>query len=578
MVQIYIILGEITLNLVDSFRPLLLSFKDVLYVVICQAIIKMQEVSIMEKFVLLGDEAVALGAIHAGISGSFSYPGTPATQIQEFVQRTSRGDVRCHWSANEKAAYEEALGVSYVGKRALVSMKHVGLNVAADAFVNSAITGVDGGLVVVTGDDPGMHSSQNEQDSRFYAQFAKTLCFEPSSQQEAYDMTREAFKLSEEFILPLMIRLVTRLAHSRANIKTSKKDMQRELKPTDDIKRWTLMPANARVRFKKLNEQQSELIGYSEDSPWNELNIKPGAGLGVIASGIGFNYLKEVLSLLSLEVSYLKINIYPLPLKKVKELISSVSELLVVEEGYPLIEGSLRGLLDCGGTKIRGKMSGDLPITGELTPETVCRALGGKEKVNKVSLSFQLPIRPPALCQGCPHIDTYAALKDALADYPDVRVFSDIGCYTLGFLPPYQAIHSCVEMGASIGMAKGAAEAGLYPSLAVIGDSTFVHSGMTGLVGAARNNTDMTVVIMDNDYAAMTGGQKTVVSGEGLVNLVKGLGVDPAHVRVIIPLPKNRKKNAEVFRKEITHHGLSVIISRRACVVAVRKKKEGGEE
>jgi len=535
-------------------------------------------VDVMEKLVLLGDEAVALGAIHAGISGSFSYPGTPATQIQEFIQRVAKDDVRCHWSANEKAAYEEALGVSYVGRRALVSMKHVGLNVAADPFINSAITGADGGLVVVTADDPGMHSSQNEQDNRFYAQFAKIFCFEPSNQQEAYEMTREAFDVSEKFRLPVMVRLVTRLAHSRANIKAGKGRKENELKPTDDLTRWTVLPANARVRFKELVEEQKELVRYSEESPWNELHLSPGAEVGVIASGIAFNYLIEALSFISLKVSYLKVNTYPLPLNKIKQLISSVSELLVVEEGYPLIEGSLRGLLDCAGIKIRGKMSGALPITGELTPDAVYRALGGKERSYPVKLSFELPVRPPMLCPGCPHADTFTALKDALADYPNARVFSDIGCYTLGFLPPYRAVHSCVEMGASIGMAKGAAEAGLYPSLAAIGDSTFAHSGMTGLIGAAKNNTDMTVVIMDNEHTAMTGGQDTMATGDRLVELVKGLGVDPAHIRVIVPLPKNRERNADVFREEIAYHGLSVIISRRECVVAARKRKEGGEK
>jgi indolepyruvate ferredoxin oxidoreductase alpha subunit len=529
----------------------------------------------MKQEILLGDEAVALGAVHAGLSGAYSYPGTPASEIMEFLIKASEGGkhFKASWSVNEKVAFEEALGVSYAGKRALVSMKHVGLNVAADPFLNSAITGANGGLVVVVADDPGMHSSQNEQDSRFYAQFAKVPCFEPSDHQEAYDMTRAAFDLSEDLHIPVMVRLVTRLSHSRSGVQQGEQKEQNPLKYGIG-KDWTLLPVNARRLFKILIDKQKDLKETSNLSEFNFFTINPeNTEFGIIASGIAFNYVLENYKKDKERPSLLKITTYPVPEEKIKKMIDHVGTILVVEEGYPLIEQNINGLFGVEGKNIRGKLTGHLPITGELSPEIVRDGLQQKPLSEPMKIDLELPKRPPQLCVGCSHADTYWALNKALETYPEASVFSDIGCYTLGALPPYNAIHTCVCMGASIGMAKGGAEAGVYPSVAVIGDSTFAHSGLTPLLSAAAANTDMTVFILDNATVAMTGGQPTFASGEALPRMIEGLGVEKEHIRIFIPLPKNLEDNIRVIREELDHHGLSVIIASRECVQEMRKKR-----
>jgi indolepyruvate ferredoxin oxidoreductase alpha subunit len=528
---------------------------------------------------LLGDEAVALASIHAGLSGAFSYPGTPATEIFEFVQRETRdgppareGGVHCVWSANEKVAFEEALGMSYAGRRALVSFKHVGLNVAADPFMNSAVTGVKGGLVVAVADDPGMHSSQDEQDSRVYAGFAQIPCLEPASGQQAYDMTRQAFDLSEEMGLPVMVRLVTRLAHSRSGVAVGERRAANPLAPTDAPADWTLLPSNARRRYDVLTGKQDELLRRSESSPWNTLRQGQGR-MGVVASGIAYNYFMECCyGSGKPPPPHLRIGMYPVPRALVSRLCDSVDEVLVLEEGYPVLESALRGVLDDPrGKKIHGRADGWVPRTGELTPDIAARALGLPEVPRQSAAPLPLPARPPCLCDGCPHIDSYSVIRVILDAHPGARVFSDIGCYTLGAYPPYGAAHSCVCMGASISMAMGAAAAGMRPVLATIGDSTFVHSGMTPLIGAAKQNLDMVIFILDNSTVAMTGGQQTMASGEDLVRLVKGLGVHPEHVHTIRAHRKDHQANVELVKREIAYPGLSVLIPTRECVVTARK-------
>ncbi len=531
----------------------------------------------MKTKILLGDEAVALGAIHAGLTAAYSYPGTPASEIMEYFLRAApkAPGLKASWSVNEKVAYEEALGVSFAGKRSLVSMKHVGLNVAADPFMNSAITGTNGGLVVVVADDPSMHSSQNEQDSRYYAQFAQILCLEPSDHQEAYDMTRWAFDISEELGVPVMVRLVTRLSHSRSSIKP------RPARPENELhygagQDWTLLPVNARRRFKILLDKQSELTALSERSDFNSLTLEQrDLSLGVIASGIAYNYVRENLRDLSPAPALLKIGTYPVPVNLVARLVDQVKTVLVVEEGYPFIEKALRGTFGVPGKVLKGKLGGDLPLSGELSPEAVRTALGLKP-LDRLGLGpLQIASRPPQLCQGCPHADTFNALNKAVKDQPGSNVFSDIGCYTLAAFPPYQAVQTCVCMGASVGMAKGGAEAGVYPSVAVIGDSTFGHSGLTPLLEAAAVNTNMTVIILDNGTVAMTGGQPSYASGDRLLKVIEGLGVPREHIRVIEPLPKNLEKNAQIITEELAHDGLSVIVAVRECLVEARKRKRG---
>ncbi|MBM3312323.1 MAG: indolepyruvate ferredoxin oxidoreductase [Candidatus Aminicenantes bacterium] len=531
----------------------------------------------MPRDILLGDEAVALGAIHAGLGGAYSYPGTPASEVMEFLlAQAGRGGFRASWSVNEKTAFEEALGCSFAGRRALVSFKHVGLNVAADPFMSAALTGANGGLVVVAADDPGMHSSQNEQDSRFYAQFAQIPCFEPADHQAAYDQTREAFDLSERVGLPVMVRLVTRLAHSRAGVETRPPRPQSGRGP-GARQAWTLLPTNARARFRRLLDLQAELIKGSEESPWNRLDLNPGnKSLGVVASGIGANYVRENVVPGPGRPSLLELSAYPTPEELIRRLAAHCETLLIVEEGAPMIERAVRGIFGLPGRTVIGKLSGHLPLQGELTPESVRQALGLPALPRRETMGLRLAARPPQLCAGCPHGDAFKALKEALADFPGGTVFSDIGCYTLGYYPPYGAIDTCVCMGASIGMARGAAEAGLFPSVAVIGDSTFGHSGITALLGAAAAGANMVAVILDNGTVAMTGTQPSFSTGERLLKVIEGVGVPPAHIRTITPLPKHHGENVRIFREELAHPGLSVVVAVRECLEETKKKAKGG--
>jgi indolepyruvate ferredoxin oxidoreductase alpha subunit len=529
---------------------------------------------------LLGDEAVAQGAIDSGIAGAFSYPGTPATEIFETIERavasgasSPGGRISALWSANEKVAYEEALGMSYTGKRALVSMKHVGLNVAADPFINSALTGVNGGLVLVVADDPGMHSSQNEQDSRYYGELAHVPVLEPATQQEAYDLTRLAFEYSEEIRLPVMMRLVTRLAHSRANVTTLPSpepaaNGKPRPRPTSD--EWTLVPAVARRRFRRLMEMQGRLLEDSEAAAENRLALR--GNRGVIAAGIAHNYVMEALNG-SGDASVLKIGRYPLPVGLIRKLVDHCDEILVVEDGYPYVERRLNGVLGLPGKAVRGRLTGDLPLTGELTPDTVAAALG-RPVTGLESPLADLAARPPQLCTGCPHADSFKAIVEATADTADPILFSDIGCYTLGVMPPYRAVHACVDMGASISMAHGAARAGAHPVICTIGDSTFGHSGMTGLIGAARDDADMTVFILDNSTVAMTGTQESFTCGERLLEVLRGLGVKEEHLHVIEPVPSKHRENVELIHREVRHRGLSVIVPARPCIHVKRKLRQ----
>ena len=521
------------------------------------------------KKLLLGDEAIALGAIHAGLGGVYAYPGTPSTEITEFIQADTiareRG-VHSRWCANEKTAMEAALGMSYAGRRALVCMKHVGMNVAADAFVNSAITGVHGGLVVVAADDPSMHSSQNEQDSRFYAGFAMVPTLEPSNQQEAYDMMQSAFELSETLHEPVVLRIVTRLAHSRAAVEVREPAEMQNLGICQE--RWVLLPGIARTRYAALVEKQADMLSASEASIYNKVE-KGGGSLGIIACGIGYNYVKETLGD---NANVLKVSQYPLPENTIRQMAGECTSIIVVEDGQPVVEQQVKAMLGAG-YDLKGRLTGDLPRTGELTPDNVAMALGVGQKEIMAPSEVVAP-RPPQLCQGCGHRDVYTALNQVLATYPDYRVFGDIGCYTLGALPPFKALASCVDMGASITMAKGAADAGFYPSVAIIGDSTFTHSGMTGLLDAVNDRSNITVVISDNLTTGMTGGQDSAGTSKYEAICV-ALGVEPEHVRVVVPLPKNMEEITRILKEEIDYPGVSVIIPRRECIqTAARKARE----
>ena len=548
------------------------------------------------KHLLLGDEAIAQGAIDAGLSGVYAYPGTPSTEITEYIQQTEKrkalsasaedgtntayslehkGKIFCQWATNEKTAMEGALGMSYMGKRALVCMKHVGMNVCADAFMNAAITGVNGGLVVVAADDPSMHSSQNEQDSRFYAKFAMIPCLEPSNQQEAYDMMHYAFDLSESLRTPILLRVTTRMAHSRAVVETI--DTPREqntLAAPENTNHFILLPAFARKNYAELVEAQAYFVQTSDESQYNTYTKGSNPKKAIVTTGIAYNYLMEVIGerCEANGESILKITQYPLPEALIEQMVADgAEEILVMEEGQPVVEELLRGLVPST-VAVKGRLTGDLPRMGELTPDSVRDALlpNSLITISPKSVPELVVGRPPALCQGCGHRDMYAALNEVAAEHEGAKIFGDIGCYTLGALSPFHAIHACVEMGASITMAKGAADAGQFPSFAVIGDSTFTHSGMTGLLDCVNSKANVVVLISDNLTTGMTGGQDSAGTGK-LEAICLGLGVEPDHVRVVVPLPKHMEEIKQVLREEVAYNGTSVVIARRECIQTLKR-------
>ena len=526
------------------------------------------------KKLLLGNEALAQGAIDAGISGVYAYPGTPSTEITEYIQHFTKANhlnIHSQWSVNEKTAMEAALGMSYAGKRAMAVMKHVGLNVAADIFMNMAISGINGGLVVVVADDPSMHSSQNEQDSRYYGKFAMIPILEPSNQQESYDITKYAFNMSEELGLPVMIRMVTRLSHSRAGVEIGQKTPQQKTHLPKNPHQFQLIPLYAKKQYQHLIDIQTDTREHSENSAFNQYTKGPNPTLGIIASGIAYNYLLENFEDEGCPFSILKISQYPLPKRQVKELYDSCKNVLVLEEGYPFIEELLADFLG-NNTKVIGRLTGHINRTGELNPDNIALALGFNASIPDETPDI-VSGRPPELCVGCAHRDLFDAINKLSEEMGSQQVFGDIGCYALGVLPPYKSINTLIDMGASITMAKGASDAGIQPAIAIIGDSTFTHSGMTGLLDAVIENTPITIIISDNSAIAMTGAQDSSASGR-LVSICKGIGVAEDHLKIITPLHKNLTENVNIIRDEINYKGVSVVISQRPCVQLSKERKD----
>lgn len=526
----------------------------------------------MQKLLLLGDEAIAQAAIDAGISGIYAYPGTPSTEITEYVRSSAEArakNIVASWCANEKTAAEAALGMSYAGKRTMTCMKHVGLNVAADLFMNASITGANGGILFVVADDPSMHSSQNEQDSRVYGNFAMIPILEPSNQQEAYDAVHYGFDLSEKFLIPVMIRITTRLAHSRAGVLQKTSRAANPLKLPENLRQFVLLPSIARKQYKMLVENQPKFQQESELSAFNTYTTGPDKSLGVIACGIAYNYLLENYPDRNVPYPVVKISQYPLPANHIRRLYEECDSLLVLEDGYPVVEEKLKGFLNL--TKpIKGRLDGTIDRTGELHPNNVAKGLGVAQP-DLMQAPGLLVGRPPSMCKGCSHIDSYNALNEVLKEYSSGRVFSDIGCYTLAALPPFETINTCVDMGASITMAKGAADAGLVPAIAVIGDSTFTHSGMTGLLDAINDKSNITVIILDNATTGMTGGQPSSAFGR-IEDICKGLGVEEEHIRVLKPLHNQHEMNIQILKEEIQYNGVSVVIPRRECIQTLNKR------
>ena len=521
----------------------------------------------MQKSLLLGDEAIAQAFIDAGGSAINSYPGTPSTQITEYVMKSKEAKEKgivANWCANEKTALEASIGVAYSGKRAMTCMKHVGMNVCGDPFMNSAIIGTRGVLVVVA-DDPSMFSSQDEQDSRYYGHWAMVPMLEPSNQQEAYDMVFFGYELSEKLGTPVLYRIPTRLAHSRAGVERRESLPQKPISYPSDPKSFVLLPVNAKRLYRELIDKQPSFVKASEESGWNRYFEGKDHSRGIITTGIAYNYLMENFPQ-GCPFPVVKITQYPLPVDMINRLYEECDEILVLEDGQPYVEERIKGLLGKG-KPVHGRIDETIRRDGEMNAEKVAKALG-----MPVELGPDVPEvvvnRPPALCKGCPHGDSYAAIIEVMKNYEHGRVFGDIGCYTLGF--NLGAINTTVCMGASITMAKGASEMGIFPSLAVIGDGTFGHSGMTGLLDCVNENANVVVVILDNNITGMTGGQHSSAN-QKIERICEGLGVDPAHIRGIEPLPKNHEEFKKILEEEIAYNGVSVIIPRRTCLVELKK-------
>ncbi len=545
---------------------------------------------------VLGDEAVARAAMDCGAK-VHGYPGTPWTEAGiYYFQRLGTED----WAPNEKVAAEWALGESYAGTRVLVGAKHVGWNVGAEIIMNARMTGVNGGMILYSADDPSMHSSQNEQDNRYYALMADIPCLEPTDQHEMYEWTKAAFLISEQLSLPILLRTTTRLAHNRAIIRVRPERDPGRRALADDRRRWVVLPMNARMTHERLTKIDLEVTLEGAAAQLGlEINaVTPGElkHLGIITSGVAHGYVLRAMKDLGIagSIPILRIGAYPAQ-KAVDRFVADKEQVLVVEEGGPFIETRLLGSAAQTGFVKHGKLDHYLPRVGEMTPTSVRSGvarfamhdagsavliLATPYPAHEMDFTDILAPRPPRLCVGCSHRDTANALKTAIEDLDpareQTRVFGDIGCYTLVAIE-HQLLDTTVEMGASIGMAAGAARSGLKYAIGFIGDSTFVHSGLPTLVAAVQKNTPMTVMISDNGTTAMTGMEKVPIR-DSVEQIVRGLGVDPEHVAVITPTDKKHDGNVQIIKRELEYPGLSVVISKRSCMhlaSAERAKKSG---
>jgi indolepyruvate ferredoxin oxidoreductase alpha subunit len=518
------------------------------------------------KRLLSGNEAVAQGAMEAGVRLAAAYPGTPSTEILETLSKFP--GAYAQWSPNEKVAFEVGIGASQAGARAMVCMKHVGLNVAADPLMTFAYTGVNGGFVVVCADDPEMHSSQNEQDNRHYARFAKIPMLEPSSSQEAKDFLVEGYTISEMYDTPVLLRLTTRISHSKGIVDCGEWKTPEVTGYRKDIAKYVMMPVFAIERHKVVEERLEKLREFTESTPVNRVEMR-STSLGVVTASISYQYVREVLP----DASVLKLGMsWPLPLEKISEFADSVDRLMVVEELDPFLETELKAAgIDCLGKQY-------VSLKGELNPSRLQEAMVNAGLLPAMTYIASPPTdvlpRPPVLCAGCPHRIIFTALKKMKAN-----VQGDIGCYTLGALAPLNAMHSCICMGASIGSAIGVdlVEGSKEPVVAVIGDSTFLHSGLTGVLDAVYNKSNVTIIILDNRVTAMTGGQEHPGTGYTLMGeetkqadipaIVKALGID--HVEHLDT--DNYDKALATIKDATSRSGPSVLITSGPCRLFPKK-------
>ncbi len=520
------------------------------------------------KKLMLGNEAIARGAYEAGVVVTSSYPGTPSTEITEYISKYD--EIYSEWATNEKVAMEVAVGASIAGGRALTAMKHVGLNVAADPLFTASYTGVNGGLVICVADDQGMHSSQDEQDSRNYALFSKVVMLEPSDSEECKSFLKLAYEISEEYDTPVLLRLSTRVSHSRSLVEINERENIALKDYVKDPMKYVMMPAMARLRHVEVEKRISKLKQYSETSNINTIEYNDKK-IGIISAGIAYQYAKEALGE---KASYLKLGmVYPLPENLIKDFVSNVDICYVIEELDPFIENHCKNI----GVKVLGKDK--FSLLGEYSSNQIKKVILNEDTESFEAIT-QIPNRPPVMCSGCPHRGVFFALKQL-----GLTVSGDIGCYTLGALPPINSIDTSLCMGASIGIAHGMEKAiGVSQSektVAIIGDSTFMHSGVTGLINTVYNNGNSTVIIMDNSITGMTGHQQNpttglTIKGEparqiNLEKLCEAIGVK----RVTVVDPFNVGEIKRVLKEEVSTKEPSVIISRRPCALLKTFKSLG---
>ena len=511
------------------------------------------------KQLMLGNKAVARGLYDAGLSFASSYPGTPSTEITEEIAKFD--DVYSEWAPNEKVAMEAAFGACLAGARSFCGMKHVGLNVAADPLFTMSYTGVNGGMVIGVADDAGMHSSQNEQDSRHHAIASKIPMLEPSDSQEAYDFAKLAYEISEEFDTPVLLKMCTRVSHSQSVVEAGEREEHKK-EYQKDISKYVMMPGMAKKRHPIVEERTRKLIEFAETSPVNRVEIG-GTEMGIITSSTSYQYVKEVFGN---SVSVLKLGMAnPLPEKLIKDFAAKVKKLVVVEELDPIIENHCKAM----GLDVHGKDL--LPICGEFSQNLIAKALGGEVHEGK-SLDVEIPVRPPVMCSGCPHRGLFYELAKNKC-----TVLGDIGCYTLGATAPLKAMEMTLCMGASFGAVHGFNKIGGKETegrtVGVLGDSTFMHSGMTGLANIAYNQSNSTVIVLDNSITGMTGHQQNPLTGYNIKGdpaghidleaLVRSMGIE--RVRVVDPY--NLEETDKAIKEELAAEEPSVIISRRPCTL-----------
>lgn len=525
------------------------------------------------KKLLLGNEAVARGAYEAGVRVVSSYPGTPSTEITESIAKYD--EIYTEWAPNEKVSVEVSIGASIGGARSMSCMKHVGLNVAADPLFTASYTGVTGGLVICVADDPGMHSSQNEQDSRHYAIASKIPMLEPADSKECKDYVKTAYQISENYDTPVLIRLTTRVSHSQGLVELCDRQDIAVKEYKKDAKKYVMMPAMARPRHVIVEDRLIALKNkIAETNLLNKIEDN-GSKIGIITSGITYQYAKEALGD---SVNYLKLGmVYPLPEKQILDFAKGLDKVFVVEELDPVIELHCKAM----GLDVIGKDV--FTLIGEYTPSMIKKAVLGINEAKTIKADEPVPVRPPVLCPGCPHRGTFYVLKKL-----GLTVSGDIGCYTLGALAPLESLDACVCMGASISMAHGfeKARGNDKKTVAVIGDSTFMHSGITSLIDVVYNKGNSTVIILDNSITGMTGHQQNPTTGYtikneptaqvNLVKLAEAVGIDSNHIRIADPF--DLKEFEKVVREEILADAPSVIIAQRPCALLKSVKYEGSCE